>query len=163
MTGSVGGRDLEASAPRPLPALVEDCERVVALLGRASRAGPWQPPERVRAIGALGRVRLDFRAADLPAGVTDVEALAFLGRVCIDVPRGVDVEFSGVALLGGLDHGRAGEPGWSVGRRLYAWLRRRGRPAEPPVADDDVPLLRVRGTAVLGRVEVRVSPGSGRG
>jgi hypothetical protein len=60
-------------------------ETAVSVFGNTSRTGPWAPPEEIRAVAGFGNVVLDFREADLPAGVTEVDAYAIFGNVVVKV------------------------------------------------------------------------------
>jgi hypothetical protein len=107
---------------------------VVAALGGVERTGRWIPARQNYAISVMGGVELDFREALLPPGVTDVWVFTAMGGVEIIVPPGLAVECDGVALLGGFEH------------REEAVLSN----------DPDAPVLRVRGVAFLGGVEVSI-------
>ncbi len=76
----------------------------LAVLGGGSRKGQWTPPENLYALAVCGGVKLDFRGARLPAGVTRVTAIACMGGIDIIVPPGLSVEVSGLGVLGGVDH-----------------------------------------------------------
>jgi len=106
--------------------------RVLAVLGGASRKGAWEPPAYLRVTAVMGGVELDFREADLLEGETIVEVFALMGGVTIVVPPHVDVQSSGTGLLGG-----------------FTALSHRAK-------EDDVPLLRIEGTAVMAGVDVKV-------
>jgi len=133
----------------------EQRETVVSIFGNASRTGPWSPPEATRAIAGFGDVVLDFTQADLPAGITDVDAYAIFGTIEIRVPASLEVELSGLALLGDVVH-RAGKSGTPT-RKLRRWLRL-PEPAPRQTANraDAEAVLCVRGTAFLGNVVVKV-------
>ena len=130
-------------------------ETVVSVFGGASRTGPWSPPEETRAVAGFGDVVLDFTQAELPAGVTEVDAYAIFGKVEIRVPASLEVELSGLALLGNVVH-RSGKTG-KTRQKLRRWLRLPEPPARVPDnrADADA-LLSVRGTAFFGDVVVTV-------
>ena len=82
----------------------------------------------------MGRCELDFRGAQLGAGVTEVRVLAFMGAVEIIGPPDVQVESSGVGIMG-----RFG-------------ISNRYRPPTYP----DAPVLRVTGLAFMGGAGVTV-------
>lgn len=149
------GRLAKAAAPAPARAArayepFEDRERIVALLGASTRAGPWVPPERLTAVAALGSVVLDFRKAELPPGETIVRAVGLLGSVEILVPAELDVEAGGFSFLGSVEHRSGGGV-----RRFVDGLLGRSRPQDGP-PDDEAPFLSVRSTAILGSVVVKV-------
>lgn len=107
---------------------------VVAALGGVERKGRWIPARQNYAIAVMGGVELDFREALLPPGVTDVWVFTAMGGVEVIVPPGLAVECDGVALLGGFEH------------HEDAVLSN----------DPDAPVLRIRGVALLGGVEVSI-------
>ena len=72
--------------------------------------------------------------ARLPAGVVDIDLRAVMSSIEILVPPGLAVETEGVAIMGSFEH---------VDRA----------PAHP---DPDAPLLRVRGIALMGSVEIKM-------
>jgi len=105
---------------------------VFAVMSGARRRGHWEPPARLYVTALMGGADLDFREADLLEGVSEVVVLALMGGVNIIVPPELDVEVNGVGLLGGFPH-----------------LSRRSD-------DHDAPLLRIRGLALMGGVNVKV-------
>ena len=112
---------------------------VVGVMGRAMRRGSWTPARRVTAIAIMGGVELDFRAAILPPGVTEVHAFAICGGVQILAPPDVRIECSGIGIMGGFDH--------------------RDEVGEPSTALSS-PVLRITGLTCMGGVDVKVrSPG----
>ena len=102
-----------------------------SILGTINRSGAWDPPEHLRVIQVLGSTNLDFREAELLDGVTEITIFALLGSTRIIVPPELDVDASGVAVLGGFEH-----------------VSRRGD-------NPDVPVLRIRGISLLGDVKIR--------
>ncbi len=105
---------------------------VVAFMGGHELKGLWDPPGEIRAISVMGGTKLDFREADLLEGVTEIRVLAVMGGVEIVVPSDVSVECQGIGILGGF-------PSF-------------GRQAPEP----DAPVLRIRGLAIMGGVDVKV-------
>ena len=123
-------------APRPtLPDdRIPDHSVIVGIMGGGARSGTWIPAENNWAVGIMGRCELDFREAQLGAGVTKVRVLAFMGAVEIIAPPDVQVESSGVGIMG-----RFG-------------ISNRYRPPTYP----DAPVLRVTGLAFMGGAGVTV-------
>ena len=128
-------------------------ETVVAVLGGASRRGEWEPADITRVFALMGNAKLDFGKALLLPGVTEVQVFTLCGSAKIVVPEGVDVEVTGSALLGDFKQ--------SAGRsRARRFLRRTLRAArgdyqdDLPEFDEEPPLIRVTGLALLGRVRV---------
>jgi hypothetical protein len=130
----------------------EPAETAYSVLGSTARRGPWEPPERMRAIAVLGSTVLDYREADLPLGVTEVDCAVFLGTVEIVVPTDVDVEVTGSIILGSVET--------KSGKRRRNWLRRAqerltGRELERE-EEYERPLLSVDCSGALGSVEVKL-------
>jgi hypothetical protein len=124
----------------PPPAIValdgpSDPETMLALCGGLQRHGTWNPPRHLRVVALMGGVELDFREAQLWPGLTEVNAFAAWGGIHIVVPPHLPVEVSGMAILGGFDHGR----------RL---------PAPRTITDPLAPRLRISGLAIMGGVSV---------
>ena len=82
----------------------------------------------------MGGISLDLREAVLGSGVTDVNVLAVLGGIEIIVPPEMAVEVDGMAVLGGFEY----------------------QTDSPLRSNPDLPMLRVRGLAILGGVHVEV-------
>lgn len=128
----------ERRAPRsapPAPADRPGHDLVIAVMSGVGRGGRWTPPRHVNAVAVMGGVELDFREARFPEGETTVNAFALMGGVEIVVPPGLAVDCGGVALMGGYD--RLSQDG-------------DGRTAPGAV-------LRIRGMAFMGGIEVRVA------
>ena len=129
-----GNRANQSPAMRPTAAvdLPEETERIVAIMGGAERKGHWEPAAQISVFAFCGGAKLDFREAELLEGETVVNVFALMGGVTIFVPRDIDVEVEGSGIMGGFTH-----------------LSQRA-------GDDDVPLLRVTGLALMGGVEIKV-------
>jgi len=128
-------------AAPPTPAALPSPDEtgfVLALLGGSVRKGPWEPPEKLYAFSMMGGIELDFREAALLEGVTEVVVLTIMGGTKIVVPDDVDVEVNGIGLMGGFEHVSQHLPG------------------------ENRPLIRVRGLALMGGVNVKVKPAPGR-
>ena len=94
--------DLPSAAPAPPPVGRSRPRRAVAVLSGDRLTGPVLPGQGVQAYAVLGGAVLDLRRDDLPAQV-QVRAVAVMGGIEVLVPRGVHVELSGAALMGGRD------------------------------------------------------------
>jgi hypothetical protein len=103
----------------------------VAILSGARRAGRWVVPRKYVSVAVMGGVELDLREAQFSEPVVTLHAYAVMGGIQITVPEDVDVDVSGLALMGGFDHNASGP----------------GVPGAPQV--------RVLGFALMGGVEVR--------
>ena len=134
--------DLPA-APQPMP---ETRRRrvtrwVVAVMSGAQRKGRWRPGSQVTAVAVMGSCELDFRRAEIDAAEVVVTAVAVMGGVDVIVPEGIDVELSGLPVMGG--------------KQL--------RVADVPVLPGS-PRIVVRAFPVMGGVTVRSKPDrAGRG
>lgn len=141
--GRSSGALVAAGAPS-LARLDDPVERIEAVLASTSRGGPMRLPPRLKVRALLGNVDLDLREAVLDGDV-DLHAEAVLGAVTVVVPPGMRVEVRGRALLGSFEH-LSPRAWWRFGREPHR-LQARG-------PDDQGPVLRVHGSAVLGSVEV---------
>src|SRR5215467_4090880 len=105
----------------------------IALKSSISRAGRWTLPGRFTSVVYKGSGLLDLRAAQFTSEETTITALSYKSCTEILVPPGVRVELAG--------------PGVSaIGD---AW------PAEPSAG---APVVRIRGVAYKGSIEVRTAP-----
>jgi hypothetical protein len=107
---------------------------MVAALGGVERKGRWIPARQTYAVAVTGGLELDFREALLPPGETEVWIFTLMGGAEIIVPPGLTVESDGVAILGGFEH------------REEATISH----------DPEAPVLRLKGIAVMGGVEVSI-------
>ena len=107
---------------------------IVAVMSGAIRKGQWEPAGRFRVLAVMGGVELDFRDADMLDGTTEINVLAIMGGCNIIVPPDVAVDVNGLGFMGGFTH-------------------LRHRPVE-----EDAPVIRIKGLAVMGGVEVKVKP-----
>jgi hypothetical protein len=143
-------RPLPAQAPAPDPTQVPELYQgevrewslSLGLMGGMSRTGYWVPARKNVVIGMMGGCDIDLRDAQLPAGVTEIICVAFWGGVEVIVPPWLQVEVSGIGIMGGFDHNQ------------------KTRPTPVPGG----PVLRVSGLALMGGVGVTVRyPGESAG
>jgi cell wall-active antibiotic response 4TMS protein YvqF/uncharacterized protein DUF1707 len=113
---------------------VRPSQTLRALMSSTERRGPWSVPRHVRVRATMSSTVLDFRDALLPAGAVELDLRAVMSSVEIIVPPGLAVETEGTAIMGTFEH---------VDRA----------PAHP---DPEAPLLRVRGLAIMGSVEIKM-------
>lgn len=116
------------------PELVRDNQFVVGLWGGPSRKGSWIPARHVWSFALMGGVELDLREARLGPGVTEISVFAMWGGVEIIVPPDLQIEFSGMGIMGAFDCAE------DVGR----------------VYDPDAPIVKINGLAIMGGAEVTV-------
>jgi hypothetical protein len=123
------------------PALTVPKKRIRSILGNVERRGGWTVPAELEVSATFGNLELDFRDARFTAGVTELKVRVVLGNLEIIVPPQLAVDCEGSSVLGNLESHGAGA-----------------------VGDPDRPLLRIRGLAVLGNVEVHTRlPGESAG
>ncbi len=127
--------DLPAAAPTLLVAAATGRKPgrfAIALKSSISRVGRWTLPRRFFSLVYKGGGLLDLRAAQLTAAETTITAVSYKSRTEVLLPPGVRLE------LGGTGVSATGD----------AW------PGElPPGA----PVVRVRGVAYKGSIEVRTT------
>jgi hypothetical protein len=121
----------EASVPSTR---VKERGLMVAALGGVERKGRWIPARQTYAVAVMGGMHLDFREALLPPGETEVWIFTIMGGAEIVVPPGLAVESDGIAIMGGFEH----------------------REDAPMNQDPNAPVLRLKGLALMGGVEVSI-------
>nr|WP_189181456.1 DUF1707 domain-containing protein [Microbispora rosea] len=91
-----------APGPAPAPAARPGGARkwIVAVLGDAKRTGTWRIDDGIGTVSVMGDVTIDLRQAEVRGREVDILAACVMGDVKIIVPDGVDVELSGVTILG---------------------------------------------------------------
>ena len=126
-------------------------ETVLALMSGVSRKGEWDPAELTTVFAVMGNASLDFTKAML-LDVMEVQVFSFCGSAKITVPEGVRVEVTGNALMGDFKQS-VGKGG--ARRFLRRTLRAaRGDYDDELEHDEDPPLIRVTGFALMGSVRV---------
>lgn len=128
-----------ASASSQATALAEahrPVRRTVAIVGSASRRGPFRAVGSFSAIAVMGGDNIDLREAEIEGGELTIKVFSVMGVVNIYVPDTVEVDLGGFSVLG-------------ANREEGA---HRGRSAQTPV-------IRVRGFSLMGGATVfRVPP-----
>jgi hypothetical protein len=132
----------QEAAPSPAPrwqgaipaSRVRERGFMVAALGGVEKSGRWVPARKTFGLAVMGGLVLDFREALLPPGVTEVWLFTLMGGAEVIVPPGLSVQSDGVAILGGFE-------------------QQEDVSLNP---DPNIPLLRLRGAALLGGVEVSI-------
>lgn len=110
---------------------VKPQDTFICFFSGVTRKGRWKPARNTKILSILGGAELDFSEAEFPPGITEIEVLCVLGGAEIVVPEGINVDCSGIPVLGGFEN-KAGE--------YYA---------------ENSPTLKIRGVALLGGVEVK--------
>jgi len=120
-----------ASAATTLAEARPPVRRTVAIMGGASRRGPFRAVGSFTAIAVMGGDHIDLREAEIEGGELTITVFSVLGAVNIYVPDTVEVELGGFCVLGtNRENG--------VHRRHTA----------------QVPVIRVRGFNLMGRTTV---------
>ncbi len=104
-------------------------------MGDARRAGRWRVAARTNVVSVMGGCQLDLRTAEFSGEDITINAGALMGSVDIVVPEGIEVELSGIPIMG------------SKAIRVRD---------VPPVPGS--PRVRVRAVPVMGSVTVRSRP-----
>ena len=129
------GADSEQLSLRRIDAAqVPDRQLSVGVWSGRVRKGSWVPARRITALALQGGVELDFREALFGPGPVEVSAIAVMGGIPIIVPPNLRVETSGFAIAGGLED----------------------RSDYPAGQHPGGPILRIRGFAVFGGIDIDV-------
>ena len=116
------------------PELVPDRRGTVSLLSSVSRSGDWIVPRVYRAVSILASVELDLTSARIGPGTSLIEVVAVMGSVVVVAPPGLRIECDGDPIFGSIE------------------VKADARSTTAP----DAPLVRIRGSVVMGSVEVRI-------
>ena len=108
----------------------------LAILSGARRKGTWVVPPAYTAVAFLGGVEMDLRDARFSQRDVKIRAFAFLGGVDIVVPEDIEVDVSGIGIMGGFDHkessvGAPERPSLACDRpRVHGWRERKAQVQE---------------------------------
>lgn len=72
----------------------------VALIGEAVRSGRWRVAPRTRVVLGIGSCKLDLRQAEIADEEVTITIFHGIGDTLVTVPEGVEVELSGLMLIG---------------------------------------------------------------
>lgn len=72
----------------------------VGIMASSVRRGRWRPRPRTNVVSVMGSCTLDLRQADLDGPELVIHAVAVMGEVEIVVPEGIEVDVSGIPILG---------------------------------------------------------------
>jgi hypothetical protein len=117
------------------PAVSPPVERIVAVLGDVRRRGRWRIHPQTVAIAVAGDCELDLRGVEVTADEVEITVYAVMGDVTLIVPEGIDVDLTGVAVMGD----------------------RRAELADVPPLPG-APRIRVRAHTFIGDVKVKNEP-----
>lgn len=108
-------------------------ETSLAIMGGQDRVGVWVVPPTHNAFALMGGITLDLRQAIFTTREVVINASAVMGGVDVVVNAHTRVSVDGVGIMGSFEEGRS---------RVV------------PQHDQDSPLVRVRGLALMGAVTV---------
>ena len=114
--------------------LVPDRRGTVSFLSSVKREGDWILPRNYRALTVMGSLELDLTRARIGSGTTLIELVSVMGSVSVVVPPDLRLECEGDPFVGSFE----------VTRNT------------PSTTSPDAPLVRIKGSAVLGSVEIKV-------
>lgn len=72
----------------------------VAIMGDSKQRGKWRIDREIAALCVMGDVEIDLREAEVRTNEVLITAYCMMGDIKIIVPDGVDIELSGVAIMG---------------------------------------------------------------
>jgi class 3 adenylate cyclase len=122
--------------PPGVPARRKATRWVLGILGGGTAPrGRWRAGEETVAVAVMGGCHLDLRQAEIEGPEVEIKAYAVMGGVEIVVPEGIEVDMNVIAIMGGRD------------------CKLKNVPPRP-----GTPIVRVRGFAFWGGVEVRSKP-----
>ncbi len=107
----------------------------LALMSGTTRHGRWAMGSRHTAISVMGGVDLDLRDAELETSEVTIWAFTLMGGIDVVVPDDCALDASGFGLMGGFD-----------------------QTEHAPVAPPGAPVVRVRGLALMGGIDVHRKP-----
>ena len=88
---------------------IREEETFTGILSGINRKGRWKPARKNKVLVFLGGIDLDFSEAELAPGVTDFEFFCVVGGLDLIVPPGINVEVSGIPILGGIENKLPGD------------------------------------------------------
>jgi len=134
--GDLAGLTADLVAPAQQPVRLEGGQHIAAIFNTEERYGRWVVPSVMTCSAVCGEVVIDLRQALLQERHVVLNVYAFLGRIRLIVPSGVEVVMNGTEILG----------------------RQRGGTARSLPVSADVPAIEVRGYLFMSEVLVRTPP-----
>jgi hypothetical protein len=119
--------------PRPTAALAPADGRILGIMSAIRREGPWRVPQRLGVKAVMSEIRIDLRYAVVPPGCT-IDISAVMANVQVIVPPGMIVDFD-VGSFMATTRNDVRAQGFDVYQQ---------------------PHVRIRGSAVMAEVRVRV-------
>ena len=106
---------------------------LVGVMSGVVRKGRWIAPTHINCVALMGGIELDFTTAQLSGMETVVNATAIMGGVDVLVPPGLTVKVEGIGIMGAFEDNA---------NQRYG---------------PEAPVLRIRGLALMGGVNVKSS------
>jgi class 3 adenylate cyclase len=100
---------LPTAAPSP-PRARPPVRTTIAIMGGSEQKGRWRLEGQHTAIALMGGAVIDLRHAEIIGDVVEITAVAIMGGVDVIVPEGIEVELSGLAIMGGKQSRVRGKP-----------------------------------------------------
>ncbi len=89
-----------ASEPLPQAARRRARRWIVAVMGQSESKGRWRPGEHTSVVAVMGECHMDLRRAEIDGPEVVITAVGIMGSVDIVVPEGIDVELTGLSIMG---------------------------------------------------------------
>lgn len=90
----------EAAVAEEPPPQKQKARWIVAIMGETSRHGHWRIPRRSKVVTIMGETKLDLRQAIIDSPVIEMRLFVLMGEIQVIVPDGVEVEATGVVIMG---------------------------------------------------------------
>jgi hypothetical protein len=110
LTSDLPSSPEEAAGPLPVagsgpaPALPRKPVRwLVAIMGGSHRHGRFRAVGSVNALAIMGGDEIDLREAEIEGGELTVNTISIMGGPTIYVPDSVEIEVSGISIMGGTE------------------------------------------------------------
>jgi hypothetical protein len=89
-----------APAPLAQPARRRARRWIVAIMGESESKGRWRPGEHTATVAVMGECHMDLRRAEIDGPEVVITAVSIMGSIDIVVPEGIDVELTGLSIMG---------------------------------------------------------------
>jgi hypothetical protein len=122
-----------ALSPLSIDPSLSGMKKLRSIFGNLERAGAWSVPDKMQVQAIFASAVLDFREAKFAAAVTELEIKVVCASLEIIVPPQLAVDCEASTILANLESHSG-----------------------TAIADPDRPLLKIRGSIVLGNIEVHV-------
>jgi hypothetical protein len=80
----------------------------IAIMSGAGRRGRWVIPRRYTCFALMGGIELDLREAQFSEREITIQAFSLMGGVSIIAPDDIEIDVSGLGIMGGFDHQASG-------------------------------------------------------